>query len=316
MRPDRIIVGEVRGAEALDMLQAMNTGHEGSLSTVHANSPRDALNRLETMVLMAGYELPLRAIREPRLVGARPDRPARPARRRLAPRASRSREVQRMEGEVITLQKLFEFKIDRFDAERRIDRPARSRPVCGPAFLGEVRAARDRAAAEPLRRHRAARSTAPTRQALRRVGRGGATTDDAPSRTPRCSRRRHHARRRRGCGRPGAGDRASVQVAPVTRLPFPERGYVVSIPECASLDARSVVVRENGVRVTGDSRRPACGQRAALRRRPRARREREHDRRARGRGARGRSHVRRRTGARPRRSASSRSTARSRCSAT
>ena len=57
MRPDRIIVGEVRGAEALDMLQAMNTGHEGSLSTVHANAPRDALNRLETMVLMAGYEL-------------------------------------------------------------------------------------------------------------------------------------------------------------------------------------------------------------------------------------------------------------------
>ena len=63
MRPDRIIVGEVRGAETLDMLQAMNTGHEGSLSTVHANSPRDALNRLETMVLMAGYELPVRAIR-------------------------------------------------------------------------------------------------------------------------------------------------------------------------------------------------------------------------------------------------------------
>src|SRR3954466_5355 len=64
MRPDRILVGEVRGAEALDMLQAMNTGHEGSLSTIHANSPRDALNRLETMVLMAGYELPVRAIRQ------------------------------------------------------------------------------------------------------------------------------------------------------------------------------------------------------------------------------------------------------------
>ncbi len=64
MRPDRIVVGEVRGAEALDMLQAMNTGHEGSLSTVHANSPRDALARLETMVLMAGLDLPVRAIRE------------------------------------------------------------------------------------------------------------------------------------------------------------------------------------------------------------------------------------------------------------
>ena len=64
MRPDRIIVGEVRGAEALDMLQAMNTGHDGSLSTVHANSPRDALARIETMVLMAGFELPVRAIRQ------------------------------------------------------------------------------------------------------------------------------------------------------------------------------------------------------------------------------------------------------------
>jgi pilus assembly protein CpaF len=64
MRPDRIIVGEVRGAEALDMLQAMNTGHDGSLTTIHANSPRDAISRLETMVLMAGMELPARAIRE------------------------------------------------------------------------------------------------------------------------------------------------------------------------------------------------------------------------------------------------------------
>src|SRR4030043_1751248 len=64
MRPDRIIVGEVRGGEALDMLQAMNTGHEGSISTVHANSPRDVLSRLETMVLMAGMDLPIKAIRE------------------------------------------------------------------------------------------------------------------------------------------------------------------------------------------------------------------------------------------------------------
>ena len=64
MRPDRIILGEVRSGEALDMLQAMNTGHEGSLSTIHANSPRDALARLETLVLMAGVELPSRAIRE------------------------------------------------------------------------------------------------------------------------------------------------------------------------------------------------------------------------------------------------------------
>jgi pilus assembly protein CpaF len=64
MRPDRIIVGEVRGAEALDMLQALNTGHDGSIGTIHANSTRDALARLETMVLMAGIELPSRAVRE------------------------------------------------------------------------------------------------------------------------------------------------------------------------------------------------------------------------------------------------------------
>jgi pilus assembly protein CpaF len=119
MRPDRIIVGEVRGAEALDMLQAMNTGHEGSLSTVHANSPRDALNRLETMVLMAGYELPLRAIRSHvssalELV-VQLDRLDDGSRRVVE-----ISEVQRMEGEVITLQKLFEFKIDHFDADRRI----------------------------------------------------------------------------------------------------------------------------------------------------------------------------------------------------
>src|SRR6202030_1099883 len=64
MRPDRIIVGEVRGAEALDMLQAMNTGHDGSLSTVHANSPRDGLARVESMVLMAGVDFPMRAVRQ------------------------------------------------------------------------------------------------------------------------------------------------------------------------------------------------------------------------------------------------------------
>jgi pilus assembly protein CpaF len=64
MRPDRIIVGECRGGEALDMLQAMNTGHDGSLTTVHANSPRDVVSRLETMVLMSGMDLPSRAIRE------------------------------------------------------------------------------------------------------------------------------------------------------------------------------------------------------------------------------------------------------------
>jgi pilus assembly protein CpaF len=64
MRPDRIVVGEVRGKEALDMLQAMNTGHDGSLTTAHSNSPRDTLSRIETMVMMAGFPLPVKAIRE------------------------------------------------------------------------------------------------------------------------------------------------------------------------------------------------------------------------------------------------------------
>ena len=109
MRPDRIIVGEVRGAETLDMLQAMNTGHEGSLTTIHANSPRDALSRLETLVLTAGLDLPLRAIREQissafdvlvqitRLVdGSR--------------RITHITEVLRMEADVITLQDIFQAK--------------------------------------------------------------------------------------------------------------------------------------------------------------------------------------------------------------
>jgi pilus assembly protein CpaF len=106
MRPDRIIVGEVRGAETLDMLQAMNTGHEGSLTTIHANSPRDALARLETLVMTGGVELPHRAIREQiasafdvlvqiqRLVdGTR--------------RISHISEVIGMESDVVTLQDIF-----------------------------------------------------------------------------------------------------------------------------------------------------------------------------------------------------------------
>ena len=85
MRPDRIIVGEVRDGAALDMLQAMNTGHDGSITTVHANSPRDALSRLETMVLMAGIDLPVRAIREQVAERDRPDRAPGAAQGRHAP---------------------------------------------------------------------------------------------------------------------------------------------------------------------------------------------------------------------------------------
>jgi pilus assembly protein CpaF len=116
MRPDRIIVGEVRGAEALDMLQAMNTGHEGSLSTIHANSARDALNRLETMVLMAGYDLPVKAIRQH--VSAALDLIIQLDRLDDGSRrVTHVTEVQRMEEDVITLQPLFEFKLERIESD-------------------------------------------------------------------------------------------------------------------------------------------------------------------------------------------------------
>jgi len=119
MRPDRIIVGEVRGAEALDMLQAMNTGHDGSLCTVHANTPRDALARIETMVLMAGFELPVLAIRQQ--VAAALDLIVHLERLEDGSRrVTAITEVQRMESDVITLQDIFEFKIDAIEADRTI----------------------------------------------------------------------------------------------------------------------------------------------------------------------------------------------------
>ena len=108
MRPDRIIVGEIRGGEALDMLQAMNTGHDGSLSTVHANSPRDVLSRVETMVLMAGMDLPVRAIREQ--VSRAIHLIVHQSRLRDGTRRiTHITEIQGMEGDVITLQNLFVF---------------------------------------------------------------------------------------------------------------------------------------------------------------------------------------------------------------
>jgi pilus assembly protein CpaF len=111
MRPDRIVVGEVRGAEALDMLQALNTGHDGSLTTLHANSPRDALARVETMVLMAGYDLPLRAIRQQ--IAAALDLILHLERMHDGSRKVVAiTEVQRMESDVITLQELFAFRVD------------------------------------------------------------------------------------------------------------------------------------------------------------------------------------------------------------
>ncbi len=114
MRPDRVIVGEVRGGEALDMLQAMNTGHDGSLCTIHANSPRDALSRLETLVLMAGMELPSRAIREQMVAAidlvAHVER-SEDGRRRITSIV----EVVGLEGDTPLLQEIFTFKRHAFE---------------------------------------------------------------------------------------------------------------------------------------------------------------------------------------------------------
>jgi pilus assembly protein CpaF len=119
MRPDRIVVGEVRGPEAFDMMQAMNTGHEGSISTVHANTPRDALARIENMILMAGLDLPSRAIREQ--IGS-----AIHVIIQIARMSDGTRKVTHvsantgMEGQVITMQDIFKFEQVGVDGEGRV----------------------------------------------------------------------------------------------------------------------------------------------------------------------------------------------------
>ena len=228
MRPDRIIVGEVRGAEALDMLQAMNTGHDGSLCTAHANSARDALSRIETMVLMAGYDLPVRAIRqqvcsaldlivhlERMMDGSR--------------RVTTITEVQRMESDVIGLQPLFEFKIDSVTDKRSVvgvaapDRPA-------PDVPRQVREARRQAARRPV-------PGAPT--AI------GAGADRAGGRAVGAAMRRSARRRRaaRGCWRVrrSAGGRSGGAAELVAGRPaptFPERSFRLTVPERRALTRR------------------------------------------------------------------------------
>lgn len=119
MRPDRIIVGEVRAGEAFDMLQAMNTGHEGSMTTIHANSPRDALSRIENMVLMAGFELPVRAIREQ--IASAIHLIIQLARLRDGSRkVTHITEITGMEGQTITLQDIFVFRTEGMDRDGRV----------------------------------------------------------------------------------------------------------------------------------------------------------------------------------------------------
>jgi pilus assembly protein CpaF len=119
MRPDRIIVGEVRGAEALDMLQAMNTGHDGSITTIHANSPRDALGRLEQMIMMTGVDFPLRSMRaqisSALQVVVQLERMS-DGRRRIVS----LQEITGMEGEVVTMQEIFRFDRQGVDAEGNV----------------------------------------------------------------------------------------------------------------------------------------------------------------------------------------------------
>jgi pilus assembly protein CpaF len=138
MRPDRIIVGEVRAGETLDMLQAMNTGHEGSMTTAHSNSPRDALSRLETMVLMAGMDLPHRAIREQ--ISSALDLIVHQERMRDGTRKITSiSEIQGMEGDVITMSEIFRFEQTGFENGKVI---GRLRPTgLRPRFMYKIQEA-------------------------------------------------------------------------------------------------------------------------------------------------------------------------------
>jgi pilus assembly protein CpaF len=135
MRPDRIVVGECRSGEALDMLQAMNTGHEGSLTTCHSNSPRDTLSRLEVMCLMAGMELPVRAIREQ--VASALDLVVHEERLRDGTRkVVKITEIQGMEGDIITMSDIFEFEQVGLEAGKVI---GRIRPTgLRPKFIDRI----------------------------------------------------------------------------------------------------------------------------------------------------------------------------------
>lgn len=149
MRPDRIVVGEVRSGEALDMLQAMNTGHDGSLTTAHANSPRDLLARLETMVLMAGMELPVRAIREQ--IASALDLIVHQSRLRDGSRKiTYLTEVQGMEGDVIVLQDIFVYEQQGVDDQGRIIGRFRATGI-RPKFIDRLEAAGIKLPAEIFR---------------------------------------------------------------------------------------------------------------------------------------------------------------------
>jgi pilus assembly protein CpaF len=133
MRPERIIVGEVRGPEAFDLLQAMNTGHDGSMGTLHANSPREALSRLESMIMQGGYALPIKTIRE--MICGSIDVIVQASRLRDGSRKiTHITEVLGMEEETITLQNLLVYEITGEDAHGRIVGRHRSTGIARPRF--------------------------------------------------------------------------------------------------------------------------------------------------------------------------------------
>ncbi len=133
MRPERIIVGEVRGAEAFDLLQAMNTGHDGSMGTLHANSPRECISRLESMIMMGGYQLPVRTIRE--MITGSVDVIVQVARLRDGSRkVTHITEVLGMEGDVVTLQDLVLYEVTGEDANGNLTGRQRSTGIARPRF--------------------------------------------------------------------------------------------------------------------------------------------------------------------------------------
>ena len=280
MRPDRIIVGEVRGAEALDMLQAMNTGHDGSLSTIHSNSPRDALARVETMVLMAGYDLPVRAIREQvssaleciihleRLEdGSR--------------RVTSVTEVQGMESDVITLQELFKFQIDEVTRDGTIVGGLRATGL-RPTFLQKFE---KRGIALPLGLFQGPEPEFGCGGSCgRRPGEASSRSSLRSSRPPQACSARRPAQR---------GSSARAWSRPRAR-PSRCARYVLSLPSGRKLTTADVGVTENGNPVVEPTLVPASqASKQDVRHGARARHELQHDGRAdRGR-SRGRAGVRR-----------------------
>ncbi|MFT5474531.1 MAG: pilus assembly protein CpaF [Kiritimatiellia bacterium] len=138
MRPDRVVVGECRGGETLDMLQAMNTGHDGSLTTVHANAPRDVISRLETMVLMSGMDLPVRAIREQ--VASAVDLIVHESRFSDGSRkVTHITEIVGLEGDQITMQDIFEYVQTGVDEEGTVQGHFRATGAV-PTFAEDIAA--------------------------------------------------------------------------------------------------------------------------------------------------------------------------------